>query len=217
MDRLARIRARKHAFALTTMLVGSTAVLGANIFMNQYTRPVKTESVEEGTSMEVVKKKKKPRERQMEQQRRSRPDPTPQRRAPAPAIDSAISSVDIAMPGFDSSQLGQVSDQVLGVNEKNQIMDEASVDSPPKPVERVAPDEYPADARKRGIKGFVTMNLLIGASGEVERVKVLQAEPSGVFEEVALATIRKWRFEPAVYEQNPVRAWAKQTIRFELN
>jgi len=217
MDRIGRTKARRHVIAVFTMVFGSTAVLGANILMNQYTRPVKKETTEEGTSIEVVKKKKKPRERQMEPQRRSRPDPTPQRRSPAPAIDSAISSVNIAMPGFDSSQLGRVSDQVLGVSEKNQIMDEASVDAPPKPVQRVAPSEYPSEARKRGIKGFVTMNLLIGASGEVERVKVLQAEPSGVFEEVALATIRKWRFEPAVYEQSPVRAWAKQTIRFELN
>jgi protein TonB len=199
----------RHVVALVSMLLGSAAVLGANVLMNEYTRPEKKEAVEKTTVIDVAAKKKKPRENRQAERRKQRAAPQTARHAPTPNIQSAISSVDIAMPGFDSAQLGAVSETVLGVSGKNQVMDEASVDTPPKPVERVAPDEYPRKARERGITGFVTMNLLINTAGEIERVKVLQAEPNGVFDEVALATIRKWRFEPAVYESAPVR--------FELN
>ena len=214
---MVRNRSLRHAVALATMVGGSAAVFGINVLMNEYTRPKKAEATEKVSEIDLVKRKKKPPQRSQQPRQVQRPSHDAPRRAPAPAIDSAISSVDIAMPGFDGSQLGAVSDAVLGVSEKNQIMDEGSVDTPPNPVERVAPEEYPRKARERGIEGFVTLNLLIDTSGTIERVKVLQAEPAGVFEEVALATIRRWRFKPAVYEAAPVRAWAKQTIRFELN
>ena len=209
-------QALRHGVATTAMFVGSAFVLGFIILMNEYSKPPEKQESEATVSFEVEKKKPPPR--------RERPKPKPKhversmpKRAPVPELSSSISDVALEIPGFDGSELGELSEQVLGQTSKKMVMDEGSVDEPPKPVTRVAPDEYPPKARKNGISGFVTMNLLIGTGGEVERVKVLDAKPPGVFEEVAVATIRRWRFQPAVYQSEHVRVWAKQTMRFQLN
>ena len=39
----------------------------------------------------------------------------------------------------------------------------------------------------------------------------------GTFDEVVLAGINQWQFEPAQYQGKSVRAWAKQRIRFDLS
>jgi len=77
--------------------------------------------------------------------------------------------------------------------------------------------EYPDDAMKKRIKGYVIVNLLIAADGSVEAAQVLESSPSGVFDAVAVNGVRNWRFIPAKYKGNPVKVWAKQKIRFDFN
>lgn len=207
---------KRHLIAFGGMLGGCSAVFSFVLLMNAHTRPPPSEDKIAATAFEV-KKEKKPKPKKRE----ARPKPRRQRHssakaAPRPALASSISSVAIAMPGFDSSQLGDLAESVVGADTKNVVMDEGSVDKPPKAVSRVAPS-FPEKARQKGITGYVTLNLLIGISGEVERVRVLEAQPAGVFEEDAVASIQKWRFAPAEYQAEHVKVWAKQTLRFELN
>jgi protein TonB len=96
------------------------------------------------------------------------------------------------------------------------VMTEESVDVAPRPRERHAP-AYPPRARAKGITGVVTLSLLIGADGRVERVKVLNAEPSGVFEQTAISAVEQWYFEPAFYKGERVKVWARQVLRFNLS
>jgi protein TonB len=134
-----------------------------------------------------------------------------------PNLASAISGVDFNIPGFGTDDgLAKGSDRILGDTNKKLVMTEDAVDNPPRPRSRVQP-EYPEKARQRGITGYVTLSLLINDLGEVERVKVLDASPPGMFEQNAIASIRQWQFEPASYQGEPVKAWAKQTLRYELN
>jgi protein TonB len=111
--------------------------------------------------------------------------------------------------------MGGVSDKVLG-DTRDVVMTGESVDVPPKPTRR-AEMQYPPQARQEGITGYVTVNLLIDAQGRVQRVKVLDAEPAGVFEEVAKQALRQWRFDPAQYQGEAVKVWAKQQIQFDLS
>ena len=104
---------------------------------------------------------------------------------------------------------------LIAVVGEDVVMTGESVDVAPKPTQRSAM-EYPKAARKNGITGFVLMNLLIDKSGQVEKVKVLQSEPAGVFDEVAETGVRSWTFTPAQYKGQPVKVWAKQKIRFDL-
>ena len=77
--------------------------------------------------------------------------------------------------------------------------------------------QYPPRAKAKGIEGYVLLSLLISPTGDVERVKVLEANPAGIFEDVAVAGVKTWKFEPASYNGESVRVWAKQRVRFDLS
>ena len=95
-------------------------------------------------------------------------------------------------------------------------MTEDSVDSAPVLTTRTrAP--YPSRARSKGIEGYVTISMLVGADGRVSDVRVLEAQPMGVFDEAALGTVKGWQFSPATYEGRPVSIRVTQTVRFELS
>ena len=78
--------------------------------------------------------------------------------------------------------------------------------SGPRPLQLLAGADptYPAAARAAGIEGQVTVSYDVTATGRVAKVVVVAAEPSGVFEETALATVRSWRFRPATERGVPV-------------
>jgi protein TonB len=46
---------------------------------------------------------------------------------------------------------------------------------------------------------------------------VLEAQPAGVFDDVAVAGVQTWKFEPATYRGENVRVWATQRVRFNLS
>ena len=71
----------------------------------------------------------------------------------------------------------------------------ASDNRPITPIVRIQP-RYPADAAAQGIEGHVDFEVIIDQNGEVANVEVLNAEPQGVFEEEAIAALKRWRFEP---------------------
>ncbi len=115
--------------------------------------------------------------------------------------------------GLDLFNLDLSTNDGLGKNLNDLVMTEDSVDTKPMVRER-APLSYPAEAKARGIKGFVTMRLLINMKGRVEKVRVEEAAPSGVFDQVAIDSVKRWLYRPAEYQGEPVRVWAQQTIRF---
>jgi len=96
------------------------------------------------------------------------------------------------------------------------VMTDDTVDQAPRAVYQ-APVTFPARARAQGIKGYVVFSLLIGITGEIEQMEIVESYPEGVFDEAATQGINQWKFEPAVYQGQAVRAWAKQRIRFDLS
>jgi protein TonB len=63
----------------------------------------------------------------------------------------------------------------------------------------------------------VDISVLIGITGEIEKIEILESTPAGVFDAAALQGIQQWRFAPAMYQGQAVRAWAKQRVRFDLS
>jgi protein TonB len=45
----------------------------------------------------------------------------------------------------------------------------------------------------------------------------VESYPEGIFDDAATQGINQWKFEPATYQGQAVRAWAKQRIRFDLS
>lgn len=141
---------------------------------------------------------------------------TPTQEPPPPLADlsSEIGNVDIPVPGLDTSELDQLASGNDG--DQDMVMTDDSVDNPPRAMEQPAMT-YPAEAKRRGVEGYVLLSVLIDRDGQVERVRVLESEPAGVFDDVASSSIRRWRFRPAEYQGREVKVWARQKIRFDLS
>jgi periplasmic protein TonB len=78
------------------------------------------------------------------------------------------------------------------------------------------PPPYPYTARRRGIEGAVKIRFLVDEQGHVQHLEILEARPSGVFEESVLRTVPRWRFRPGRKDGQPVATWVETTIKFEL-
>jgi TonB family protein len=75
---------------------------------------------------------------------------------------------------------------------------------------------YPHEAKEQGLKGSVTLSLIINRDGEVVEATLLAAEPAGIgFEEAALGAVRQWRYEPSTYEGKPVTVRYTIYVRFD--
>jgi TonB family protein len=61
-------------------------------------------------------------------------------------------------------------------------------------VRRYVEPEYPRNALTRRVSGWVDVNFSVDAAGRTRDVLVRNAEPPGVFDDAALAAIRRWRF-----------------------
>ena len=86
-------------------------------------------------------------------------------------------------------------------------------DSDAMPLVRM-PATYPAKAKMRGIEGYVTARLSIGADGSVTQVEVVKAEPAGIFEREAIRAMYRYKFKPKVVDGVAVEQQATQTIDF---
>lgn len=84
------------------------------------------------------------------------------------------------------------------------------------PVVRVPP-AYPRRAKQAGIEGFVTMEVTIRPDGTVSNARVTASEPPRLFDDAALAAMRRWKFRPKIVDGAPMAQRARQTIAFTLD
>ena len=68
--------------------------------------------------------------------------------------------------------------------------------SEPQPVHVVQP-AYPLDALRNNVAGKVNLEFQIGDDGRVRNVRVLSAQPAGLFEQASILALRQWRFDAA--------------------
>ena len=83
----------------------------------------------------------------------------------------------------------------------------------PVPVTRIEP-RYPEFAREAQIQGTVTLHVLVGRSGRVTNVKVLQGVTG--LNEAAVEAVKQWVFKPALSNNKPVALWLEVPIEFRL-
>lgn len=202
-----------HFKALLWSLFGLFFVFIVVIEMNEDGMVQKNEPKKAPLNFEVQKiEKAKPKPKPKPKPKETKPKP--KKAAPTPNIGSSLSGIDTGLESFMSDDMG-MDDSLLGDVGKDVVMSENSVDVAPKPSSRSAM-EYPKKARKMAITGYVLLNLLVNANGNVVKVKVLESEPSGIFDDVAISGVKSWKFAPAQYKGKPVKVWAKQKIRFDL-
>ena len=57
--------------------------------------------------------------------------------------------------------------------------------------------DYPAEALRRGIEGWVVLSIVVSAVGEVEQASVIATSGHAALDAAALAAVRAWGFRPA--------------------
>jgi protein TonB len=205
---------RAPLFGAVSATIGTVLVLALVVLMNRQGAGPEDEDGLAVTNFEIVKKEKpKPAE---SVRRPEPPKRRPTKTAPAPLVglDSGLAGLNFGLPQFDANEL-DMGTGLLG-DGKDVVMTDDSVDVPPRPLLQT-PMQYPARAKATGVTGYVILSLLIGPTGQVEKVKVLEAQPAGVFDAVASAGVQTWKFEPASYKGENVRVWATQKVRFDLS
>lgn len=83
----------------------------------------------------------------------------------------------------------------------------------PVPIKGLAP-EYPRQAAKDGVQGFVDLDFSVGADGKVTDVSIDWAVPPRVFDGAAIKAARQWVFAPRLADGKPA-PWTG-TIRIDF-
>ncbi|MBF0509288.1 MAG: energy transducer TonB [Deltaproteobacteria bacterium] len=68
-----------------------------------------------------------------------------------------------------------------------------------------------------GIRGRVLVKFLVKDDGSVARASIVEAIPSGLFDQSALRAIVKWKFRPGRYQGRDVATWVVVPISFKLS
>jgi periplasmic protein TonB len=84
------------------------------------------------------------------------------------------------------------------------------------PLQRIPP-QYPRDAARNGITGWVQLEVLVNPDGTVRSARVLESKPKGLFEAAAVQAVLRWKFKPKVVNGQPVEQKGAQKIEFNLN
>jgi protein TonB len=76
---------------------------------------------------------------------------------------------------------------------------------------------YPTTAVRANQEGWVEVSFTITPEGNVDDVKVVDAEPRHVFDRAAVEAVSRWKYQPATQNGTPVSAQDKRRIVFKLN
>jgi protein TonB len=78
------------------------------------------------------------------------------------------------------------------------------------------PPDYPQRARRMGYEGLVMLQVLVDVNGRVENLELVSSSGYAVLDKAAIASVKKWMFEPGTEGGKKKKMWVKIPIRFEL-
>lgn len=76
------------------------------------------------------------------------------------------------------------------------------------------PPKYPDEARKKGVQGTVTMDVVIGADGSVKSVKVTDGDKD--LGKAAASAVKHWRYQPTISNSKPIPVETTVSVEFHL-
>ncbi len=102
-------------------------------------------------------------------------------------------------------------------NDDTGSMSFLSYDEPPVLLHS-SPAVYPAEFRKTGIQGNVILNVEVLQDGSVGMVSVRNSLLKGVgaLDDVAMNTVKQWKYQAALKDNQPVAANIIQIVEFKL-
>jgi protein TonB len=190
------------------LLVG--ALFSLSLFWLLYkliSAPIDATQMREATRIEFTRMRKDTdvKSKREEKVERERPPPAPE----VPKMQFSAGSV-------DTGAVASLTPTVDAKGAMSGLNISAGSDRDTIPLVRVPPD-YPPRALNRGIEGWVLVEFTITGAGAVKDAKVVDAKPANIFNEAALKSIARWRYNPKIENGQPVeRVGMRTIIRFNL-
>lgn len=75
---------------------------------------------------------------------------------------------------------------------------------------------YPLAARRQGVEGRVVLRAQVLEDGRCAELRIIRSSGHALLDESALATVRRWRFVPAMRAGRAVSSWVEVPIHFQL-
>jgi protein TonB len=128
----------------------------------------------------------------------------------------------VAAGGFAESvrltsggRIGGTSGPLAGDDQLDAIFSLSELDQQPRPVVQVAP-QYPAQLRKRGVRGTVQVVFIVDQQGRVANPRI-EKSTDPAFETPALEAVKKWKFEPGTKAGKRVQFKMRVPITFSAS
>lgn len=202
---------RYHKFALTFSLCSFLVFFFSLWGIKSVVSDQKGLKAHNTSSLKITRAKKIVKKQNTEKKKRQK-----RRQRKMKSLKPIVSS-NLVGQGFGldiKDSLSSMLDQDLLSVDENVVMDENSVDEKPRVIHRGA-IEFPENAIQDDVnRGIVELRMLIDKNGKVSMPEILKANPTGYFEDAALAMVQGWTFRPATFRGRPVAIWAKQVVRF---
>lgn len=115
----------------------------------------------------------------------------------------------------NSIALGPLSNFSMKAQVPLGLFSTSELDQPLQALVRL-PASYPMRARRLGIEGWVKVEFIVTREGRVRDIKVVAAEPKGVFESSVTRSVSQYRFKPGTVDGSAVEVRAITTIRFKM-
>ncbi|HEV2386245.1 MAG TPA: energy transducer TonB [Candidatus Acidoferrales bacterium] len=80
-------------------------------------------------------------------------------------------------------------------------------------VKQEAP-KYPEAARKKGVQGTVTLDIVVGADGSVKSVKVADGDKD--LGKAAASAVKHWRYQPTISNSKAIPVETTVSVDFHL-
>ena len=129
--------------------------------------------------------------------------------APTPGVTAPALNIEPGLSGLGDGGLPAAGTLWSGASAGSGITDGSDL----VPISSARP-RYPRAALEAGIDGWVEAIFRIDASGRVSDVRIIDAEPPGVFEQAAAQALERWLYAPFYQGGRPVAREATQLLRF---
>lgn len=148
------------------------------------------------------------------QKKQRKPKKPPKPEEPPPEIEQPRMQADSTHS--ESAGMSFTADLKVGNGLKGGLALESG-DGEYLPIVKVAPI-YPRRALSRGIEGYVIVEFTVTKQGSVKNIKVVEAQPEGVFNQAAIEAAKKFKYKPRVIDGEPSEvAGVQNKITFKMN
>ncbi len=140
-----------------------------------------------------------------------KPEPPPEPAKPPPPAALALDPIETTKDAFSFSEEPEFDNFSLQPG-----FSVGEGDGEYLPIYRVPP-QYPQQALRDQVEGWVIVEFTIGKKGEVKDARVVKANPPGIFDNAALSAVRRFRFKARTIAGTPIEVKGVQNrIRFRL-